>query len=1024
MPTPPSPEPTIHLCEANPRTRGDLFARLMTDLLVALGYGAFRLNIQKAGREVDIQGTHRTEPRAVVAECKAESRPIGGDQVNKFVGVLDAERRKRPDIDVHGYFISLSGFTETAIEQELDAGGRRITLLSAAEIIRELVAGHIVVPLSEATERAGRIAGQRTDALKLTPPATLLATDCGWIWSLNYRDGSAAAKSVLIHADGEPVPESVFQQLRVSACQGNCFIRRGDVLIDQDATSAVGRDQVRRRYFEYLQQECGEIQLQGLPADQEVGARRLALEALFVPLHVVPLEGSKSRRDERLAVGSALEHDSRLAILANPGAGKTTLLKRLAVAYAFPERRLRSEDKLPDKRWYPLFIRCRQILNPLAPIEAILRDLPSRGEFSEFGIAFADVVRESLQLGTALLLIDGLDEIADEGHRLSFVEQLRTFLARYPAAAVVVTSREAGFRIVGGRLADQCKHYRLAELDDDDIHRLTIAWHLEVVGNRDDVRREAITLANAICRLDRVRYLAGNPLLLTTLLLVKRWVGQLPTKRVVLYNKAIEVLLMTWNVEAHRPLDPEEIVPQLAFVAHWMMEHGVQQISQRQLYKLLILARQQMPEVLGFARLSGAEVVKNVEFRSSLLVQAGHTVEDGELVAVYEFRHLTFQEYLTARALVDGYYVDRQDSDSLLEKLKPHFEDETWAEVIPLTAVVAGRRCEPVIKALLEIVAKDEGAPFGPKPAAADILARCLSDEVQVSPETLDHAFLAVVRSAQVGVELSELLDSRYGARFRELILEAHARSTDALLSVGNAVAEVLLRDAGVRPRGDLNAVVIKQASTLLRSNEPVDIAKGCLLVMEIAYLIATHDASRRSSSVPNALRSTRELIAANIASADLRVRFAAAWATAWLGEAGLLTERFTLQCARELLGAVTTGHNRELTYVCAWAFANLPLVDHGRFRTAVPWTESLQIFIESERAAKPHRARNDQRVLVKTLITLSIYYGKPWSQAEAAERTLAAVENDFERGRSWARARLLQLGAAGAEQLERLPSS
>ncbi len=35
---------------------------------------------------------------------------------------------------------------------------------------------------------------------------------------------------------------------------------------------------------------------------------------------------------------------------------------------------------------------------------------------------------------------------------------------------------------------------------------------------------------------------------------------------------------------------------------------------------------------------------------------SGYDLEDGSLVPMYEFRHLTFQEYLTARAIVDGYY--------------------------------------------------------------------------------------------------------------------------------------------------------------------------------------------------------------------------------------------------------------------------------------------------------------------------------------------------------------------------------
>jgi predicted NACHT family NTPase len=104
--------------------------------------------------------------------------------------------------------------------------------------------------------------------------------------------------------------------------------------------------------------------------------------------------------------------------------------------------------------------------------------------------AFSLLVSRALRSGEVLLLVDGLDEISDEGARVSFVNQLRTFLATYPTVSIVVTSREAGFRIVGGALSTHCKHCKVADFDDDDIIRLTLAWHKEVVGDSAEVLGE------------------------------------------------------------------------------------------------------------------------------------------------------------------------------------------------------------------------------------------------------------------------------------------------------------------------------------------------------------------------------------------------------------------------------------------------------------------------------------------------------------------------------------------------------
>ena len=83
----------IKILEKGNNKRGNLFGRLMSDLFLALGYDDVRLNIHKTGREVDVEAIHRTEKRRVVAECKATKTKTGGDDVNKFVGALDAEKR-------------------------------------------------------------------------------------------------------------------------------------------------------------------------------------------------------------------------------------------------------------------------------------------------------------------------------------------------------------------------------------------------------------------------------------------------------------------------------------------------------------------------------------------------------------------------------------------------------------------------------------------------------------------------------------------------------------------------------------------------------------------------------------------------------------------------------------------------------------------------------------------------------------------------------------------------------------------
>ena len=171
---------------------------------------------------------------------------------------------------------------------------------------------------------------------------------------------------------------------------------------------------------------------------------------------------------------------------------------------------------------------------------------------------------------------------------------LRTFLAMFPQAALVVTSREAGFRLVAGVIASACRQAKLAPLNENDVLDLCERWHVEVLGGTKKVRVEARDLGESIWANERVRQLAQNPLLLTTLLVVRRWIGELPRSRAALYREAIRVLVRTWNVEGFAPLDENETLAQLSYVACAMIEEGKQQIGQKALLKLLQSARQEL----------------------------------------------------------------------------------------------------------------------------------------------------------------------------------------------------------------------------------------------------------------------------------------------------------------------------------------------------------------------------------------------------------------------------------------------
>lgn len=1028
----------IRILETEPNKRGDLFNRLVGGMFLALGYDRLvRLNIHKSGREIDIQVDHRTERRRAIAECKATKAKTGEDRINKFVGALGAEKRKNPNIQITGYFISLSGFTETAIEEELVTfGGDRVVLLDGTQAIEELIEGRIIVPIERAVERAGRCAAGQPVELLPDPACELLAHDMGWIWAVYFTQNKQRTHFALIHSDGESIATALAETIIEAdrSIGGNLHSLNYLSPSDEASISENRIDEAKTKYLEYLDSEYGEITLEGLPADQEVGSRRLKLENIFIPLYLERI--SESQRDpslpteediqevdraERQPVGKVLSEYSRLAILAAPGGGKTTLLKRLAIAYAFPDRSGLVDDNLPDKSWLPLFIRCRQLGDLVkSPISDILSAIPERAEMGDLTEAFSLLVSRALRSGEALLLVDGLDEISDGGDRVSFVNQLRTFLATYPNVNIVVTSREAGFRIVGGALSTHCKHYKVADFDDADIVRLTLAWHKEVVGDSAEVRLDAEKLAKIISGSDRVRQLAKNPLLLTTLLLVNRWVGQIPTRRSVLYGKAIEMLLMTWNVEAYESIDQEEAIPQLAFVAFTMMNDGVQTISSRRLKEILNLARKQMPEVLGYARLSVSEFIQRVEFRSSLLILSGHEIEQGTLYPMYEFRHLTFQKYLAAKAVVEGYYPDRRDDDTVLTVLEPHLSDVQWKEVIPIASVLAGRTVQPLVGHLIELCKKSPSSMHDYYETFPIILlSQCILDEIQITPDLLEEGLEWIARRTSGPSEvIRHLYIGRYGEILLNVVKDTYIRSDTDLVGLGSALADITLEQINWTRSQGLTPQIVEKLTTLVNGEDVIQKAAGTLAAMDIAFY-HTGPFSRRSETTDaqKYLKALGDQLVPILYSDEPYLHFAACWAFAHLGKTGVWSPKHKPDVLSRLLKIWRESQLPDIQHTAAWAISSLPIIDRESKPLPEPDTDLIdfikkQFSLEEDEPGVPKKK--------KAALVTGFYWKAPWTDEELAQLAASIYGEDFD-DRSTLDPLLKALGEPGKAQLEAL---
>lgn len=448
-------------------------------------------------------------------------------------------------------------------------------------------------------------------------------------------------------------------------------------------------NRVEASYRELALRTYDIVDLANLPADdRHLATRELELRRLYVPLRLKLLTGSEEEIRGELefserrnlinsspifygqhallrSIGECLQESGQLMILGDPGAGKSTLLRWLATAYLLRLQNNPDWSDLPDvyslpaEDWIPILVRCRDLTPRATTLDEILSHTIEKTEIrTSDRPVLQSLFKQRIESGTALLLIDGLDEIIDAGARALFSRQLEQIHRAFPACPMIATSRIVGYRDMGYRFQNEFKHFVVADLSSRDKDDFARRWCMftELPERREIAASE---LSRDIHSNERIEKLTGNPMLLTTMALVKKKIGRLPQRRLELYESAVEVLLH-WRSEVDLPLDKRAALPQLEYLAYAMCELGVQQLREDEIQEQLQNFRIAFSHIHAASQHTPQVFLKLLESRTGLIVQSGFVRHKGHLVPVYEFRHLSIQEYLAGVALVQGHHTQKK----------------------------------------------------------------------------------------------------------------------------------------------------------------------------------------------------------------------------------------------------------------------------------------------------------------------------------------------------------------------------
>ncbi|MDJ0516829.1 MAG: HEAT repeat domain-containing protein [Trichodesmium sp. MO_231.B1] len=441
----------------------------------------------------------------------------------------------------------------------------------------------------------------------------------------------------------------------------------------------------------------------------------------------------------------------KFVILGAPGSGKTTLMSYFAVMLAsipptpLGKRGYNSQnpkDEMSDTTDATLRDRQTESSSPLfkegisrndgaailgldaetdwLPILIRMRDLARHPDKSilEYARIFAEKTmalktlptgffEHWLEDGTALILLDGLDEVAEEGKRYDVVRRIENFLGQFDRNRAIITSRPAGYRRDFFR-TEEFPHYQMQSFNDEKISTFINNWYDSRFRDKAEAERRKESLQKALDDNDRIKLLARNPLLLTIIALIHRYQAVLPKERHRLYDKAVETLLISWDANKELSSDGrlkylglDDLRRLMELLAYWVHTQGnVGNGEGGTLIDKDELISQLSREIKGLKQVQLYQAKEEAErFVDLIRERTGLLNEQGQ--DCYAFVHKTFQEYLCAEE-IDYQLENEFDFGIILNTIREHLHDAHWREVLLL--LIAQQKPKNAAKAIRAVL--------------------------------------------------------------------------------------------------------------------------------------------------------------------------------------------------------------------------------------------------------------------------------------------------------------------------------
>lgn len=410
-----------------------------------------------------------------------------------------------------------------------------------------------------------------------------------------------------------------------------------------------------------------------------------------------------------------------MVIIAGPGSGKSTLLKHLTLTYA-QNKECQYNRKSPTL--VPVLLLLRNISDVVVSEQPPnLAQLVTESLYKEKLKPPLKWFEEKLQKGKCLVLLDGMDEVADTEKRKKVRDWIDEQIHHNRESVFIVTSRPLGYQ--NAQLKESTACIKAKPFNLKQIKKFVHSWYLqntlltegrkkEDQGVKIRAEKQANDLINSLIEHQAILDLSQNPLLLTMIASLHSSGQVLPKSRVVLYEEICYVLLGRRRESKGLPdlfgLTRDQKLSILQVLAFELKCRKIREFS---LSEGISIIEKELKNIAG-DRVTPKDFIKYIESDSSIVVE----VEE----EIYDFAHLSFQDYLTAveikeknqeKILIDNInndwwaevirlYAPKNDTTSIIQSVLAQENPTDLSLILAFDCLDEGKRVKPEVREQLE----------------------------------------------------------------------------------------------------------------------------------------------------------------------------------------------------------------------------------------------------------------------------------------------------------------------------------